>query len=47
MWCHTGIKFPLFLYEMGCSGPEIVRLLGVKETSVYPTLSRARRGKKD
>lgn len=35
----------LFLDGMGCSSGEIARLLGVKETNVYPTLSRARQPK--
>jgi hypothetical protein len=36
----------LFLGTLGCSSGDIARLLGVKETNVYPTLSRARQTKK-
>jgi DNA-directed RNA polymerase specialized sigma24 family protein len=42
---RTQKEMILFLYKMGCSPGDISRLLGVKETNVYPTLSRARQSK--
>jgi DNA-directed RNA polymerase specialized sigma24 family protein len=36
----------LLLGTMGCSSGDVAKLLGVKETTVYPILSRARGKKK-
>lgn len=36
----------LLLGTMGCSSMDVAKLLGVKETTVYPILSRARGKKK-
>jgi hypothetical protein len=36
----------LLLGKMGCSSGEVAKLLGVKETTVYPIPSRARGKKK-